>query len=509
MGAFPLIDPTNGNPLLKKYQDTGVIPEALKPVLGSVQQKLQALGSSVTPPAGATATLQPPQPAPPPLTAPRETPMLSAGGNPTPAKREYNRLTHVLTPEEKAAGLEHTKLDTGAPGWQQIHNPFLRNTVGVLDAIGSAVFPALTTGLPGTRLHHQLLVNEARGNVNEEQDVAKDEAQTHHFQAQAAEQESLPEFHNAQNDLRTAQNEINQRKQAETETSHRNTEDIRRARNEGQQTEKQQAQEINDRKAGYRRNAEGDLEAIPYGEMTLEHQVEYDLKSSQREVADATAALRMAQAAKIPKNEDLARQRLDIANRRLALSQATYNARYFGTGPDNKPLPGSMITDDDRSVGTANAQNVRPTGTERTRADLATSGREQLKDMQEIVKKHPEYFGPGAGRVTAFKNWIGSEDPEAKRFMTARNTLAEHGSGVFGARSEAAATANAIASGELKDNPAAILAALGQLDKAMGTIQSKGVVKTTGSNAAKEAQGNVVEYERDSSGKLVPKKAAK
>ncbi len=112
---------------------------------------------------------------------------LSAGGNPTPAKDRYNVLTHTPAPGE-----EHTKKDTGASGIGQIHNPFARIPLQILDAIGSTFFPALTEALPGTQYHHQQLVQSARAGVNEEQNVANEEskralelAQGHHAEAEA------------------------------------------------------------------------------------------------------------------------------------------------------------------------------------------------------------------------------------------------------------------------------------------------------------------------------------
>ncbi len=206
-GSPPFIDNANGNPLLEEYNRTGVVPAALAPVIESVRRKMQpqALGDNPGLPGTSQAprvspTLAPPGTPPPALTGdvPRGTSQpLSAGSpdasapmagpNPSPAKAEFNRLTHVLTPEEKAGGMAHTTADTGTAGENQIHNPWARNSLKVLDAIGSAFFPALTAGLPGTQLHHNLLVNQARGNVNEEQSVANDEAKRGHLEEETNE----------------------------------------------------------------------------------------------------------------------------------------------------------------------------------------------------------------------------------------------------------------------------------------------------------------------------------
>jgi hypothetical protein len=86
--------------------------------------------------------------------------------------------------------LQHTKADTGQSGIGQIHNPVARIPLQVLDAIGSTFLPALTMGLPGTQLHHQLLVNQARGDANQEQATQTAAAQREHLGAQTKEAEA-------------------------------------------------------------------------------------------------------------------------------------------------------------------------------------------------------------------------------------------------------------------------------------------------------------------------------
>jgi hypothetical protein len=78
--------------------------------------------------------------------------------------------------------------------------------------------------------------------------------------------------------------------------------------------------------------------------------------------------------------------------------------------------------------------NPQPTGTERTRGDLAQSGILQLNTMREIANRRRDMFGPGAGSLTQFQTWLGSEDPDAARYRAAQTFMAEHGSGVFGSR---------------------------------------------------------------------------
>jgi hypothetical protein len=149
--------------------------------------------------------------------------------------------------------------------------------------------------------------------------------------------------------------------------------------------------------------------------------------------------------------------------------------------------PQPPADDENKPVGTAFQQNVRPTGQERNKGDLASSAHEQLQDIKSIVQKRQDIFGPAAGRKTEFTVWLGSQDPDAQRFKAARTIAADHLAGVFGGRSEAALSALDSAIGHYKDNPDAILKGIDQLDKANTRFSKVGTPKTAGSNAAKDA----------------------
>ncbi len=423
----------------------------------------------------------PPSPAPALSAQPSKPPVPLATIKPDyqTAQKRFGELT---APSPTDTTLTHTKLNTGVPGVQQIHNKPGRILGTIADTIGTILAPRISAQIPGTTMHHQMLANQASGVLGEQRKEFEAQNKGNLEAAQATNQASMPEFHDAQNEIKqlTAENKA---------TADAANVAERGAYHEGQNAARQTAADASLRKAGYRQGETGEIEAIPYEEMSPGEQANYDLHSAQTEMAHATAQLRLAQANGDTGQQELQRQRIALIGQRLNLMQHTsdrldrqFEFRSQGT-VGGVPQEGTMLSERGVPVGTANAANVRPTGTERTRADLAFSGVEQLSDMRSIVQKHPELFGPGAGRATAFQNWIGSEDPEAKRFLTARNTLADHATGVFGGRSEGAISANRIASGDLKDNPAAILAALGQMEKAMKQIQSRGIVRSVGGNA--------------------------
>jgi hypothetical protein len=181
---------------------------------------------------------------------------------------------------------------------------------------------------------------------------------------------------------------------------------------------------------------------------------------------------------------DTAKKNASISAGKLSQSQLTYDARYLGTGRDGQALAGTMITDDGAPVGSAFSSNVRPTGTERNKADMASSADTQIADMKAIIQRNPTMFGPGYGQSTEFKKWIGGQSPDAQRFMSARTIAADHLAGTFGGRSEAALAALDAAAGQFKDNPEAALAGLDQLGGANKSFMEAGAVRTTGSKAA-------------------------
>lgn len=164
---------------------------------------------------------------------------------------------------------------------------------------------------------------------------------------------------------------------------------------------------------------------------------------------------------------------------RLGLSTLTYDMRAYGTDGQGNALPGAVLGDDDTPVGTGFQNNVKPTGTERNKGDMAQSAHEQLGTLQSIVKQRPDIFGPAAGRKTDFNVWLGSQDPDAQRFRAARTIAGDHLAGTFGGRSEYALKEIDDAIGQFKDNPAAVSAGLDQLDKANNVFLKRGTPRVS------------------------------
>jgi hypothetical protein len=121
-----------------------------------------------------------PQPTAPPVALSSQLP--SPGQAPkSPAQQELARIT---APPIQGGPDAHTNADTGRSGIGKIHNQWLRGLATVADVIASGVFPNFGTFIPGTSAHHNMLVNQARNNVNQEQKTATEEANRQHLGAE-------------------------------------------------------------------------------------------------------------------------------------------------------------------------------------------------------------------------------------------------------------------------------------------------------------------------------------
>lgn len=385
--------------------------------------------------------------------------------------------------QERLASLQQS-----GSGISQIHNPWARVPLQILDAVGSGLFPRIASGIPGTEAHHELLTHQAGTAVAQDQaaEKAQEEADTAvaeqgRLQALARDLDSRPEIKEAQNDLKAKDLEL------------------RRQHEEDERQRKSELAEQTLHQHGFKRDEKGNIIPLPYEEMTGPQRDIHDYKTSQEELNDARAELVKAQENHLPVAEKLAQLRIQnatashkVAAERLGLSEKQTEARLHGT-ENGAALPGAMIADDGRPVGTAFQGNVRPTGTQRNKGNLAESAAEQVADLQGIIAKRPDIFGPVAGRVTDFKVWLGSQDPDAQRFRAARTIAADHLAGVFGGRSEAALDALDSAIGRFKDNPEAVKAGLNQVLKGNSVFQKAGTVKTVGSAAEHKGASTAVD----------------
>lgn len=109
-----------------------------------------------------------------------------------------------------------------------------------------------------------------------------------------------------------------------------------------------------------------------------------------------------------------------------------------------------------------------PTGTEKTRQDFSASAQFIIPRMKEIIASHPEVFGPAMGRTTTLQAWVGSQSPDAQRFLTGATILGEHSAAVFGSRAQKVAEQIQRVATDPKINPEALVAGLDELNGIAG-----------------------------------------
>jgi len=397
------------------------------------------------------------------------------------------------------------------------HNKFLRGLGYAGDALLTTFAPRAAQVIPGTMLNKQLKLANAENAVTDEQNVLNDQSKRGLEQSQADENAARVPLIGAQTEEANARVPFIH---AQTVTEEGKPELQQQAADVRQQTADLAAQRQRETvqsallKAGYEMGPDGTPVAIPRERLPESERAKLDqldnlgaLRNAQAELAAANAELARAKAAGVPAQIEAtkikaanAERAHDIALANLGLHRQQFEFQSQGTVNDVAP-PGTLLTEDGRPVGTRNATNVRPTTQQRGRGDLGTSAQHQLEDMRAIVQQRPDIFGPAAGRKTDFSVWLGSEDPDAAKFRTARTILGDHEAGTFGGRSDQTVKDLQVAAGLFKTNPEAILASLGQLEKATKTFIKAGTVRTVGSDAnkpqgmirARDPQGNLHE----------------
>lgn len=103
-----------------------------------------------------------------------------------------------------------------------------------------------------------------------------------------------------------------------------------------------------------------------------------------------------------------------------------------------------------------------PTGMDKKNQMLAASALTQIDSMERVLAADPNLTGPGAGQLTKMQTWLGSNSEDSQQFLAAATFLSEHGVGVFGGRNIHSIEDLQNLMGSLKENPAALKAALEQ-----------------------------------------------
>jgi hypothetical protein len=413
---------------------------------------------------------------------------------PAPVQGHLTKLARPSPTDQflSAAQQEQHRLVSSGSGASQIHNPFLRGLATVGD-VASAFFPRISQTIPGTTMHHNLLVRQAGQNVNalEAQENEEQKRATEH--AQQLNEESLPQLHQTQAELAAE-------KLSNSQLHNTALEDIARTRNENTASHNEASEQGHQAalEAALREHGYGpDGRPLPYDQLSDQMKSIHDLKAIQEEVASATADLKKAQATNQPTLMKMAQQRIDnakanqsVALERLGLSEKQYEMRAHGT-ENNVPLPGSMTTEQGQPVGTALQGNVRPTGTQRDAAGRADT----MLDLDARIRKALQNpiitngTGPLAGRLSEAEGRLGTLPKDLSQL---RNDLVSYGAfqaGLHPVRGIGALQYFDKVMGGLGQNPDELIGKLDSNKITAESVKRVGSPRTAGSNAAPQAQG--------------------
>ena len=390
-------------------------------------------------------------------------PVLDAGSNTTqvkgPSQTDLDQAerSRVIN---SGSGISQIAKRIEGTGFGQNH-PILGKIAGIgaqglatLGDIGLATaLPSVELMTPGTEGHHQMVLNRATSNVN--QDLAEEEKK-----AQTANLDLQPQ-------LKLTQAALAQQKEDEKE-NHDSAGIAAKLR-----------------QLGY----DSDGTALPYEQLSVQQQAKHDLMQSQAELADATESLNEAKAKNLPEQMHQAQMRIDnamknrqVAQQRLGLDKQKFEFASQGTINGVAPA-GTMLDANGNPIGTMNAANVRPTAMERNKADLASSAVDRIGELRGVLERNADIFGPGPGRAMKIQQWLGSQSPDAQTFLSGATYLADHSAAVFGGRSKYV-TEQLQKLTDPKSNPEAMKAALDEAERAATGFVKAGTVNTAKKPAA-------------------------
>jgi hypothetical protein len=353
-------------------------------------------------------------------------------------------------------------------------HPFLGKVLGwgaqvpamLADTLAESASPIARMALsnvPGTFADHQHVLNQDTKALNTDQTAEKDAAQTANLR-------DMPELNQAKADL--AQSKLEQGQQKIDETTRQHDQQLR--------------------EHGFKLDETGQVVPLPYAEMSESQQAVQDLKGSQEELADATAALKKVQADPDSPQARMAQQRIEtarnnmmIASKRLGLSEDTFAARYHGTDSSGQPLPGALITDDGQPIGSSFSSNVRPTTTARDAAGRAQIGeniRQRILTQLQDPKVR-EKIGPILGRASNAQEAIGNLPPELSEFKNDLTSYAAFQAGMHPVRGIGALNYFDKVMGGLGQTPEQMMGKLQSNHNTAQDVIKIGQPRTVGSNA--------------------------
>lgn len=232
------------------------------------------------------------------------------------------------------------------------------------------------------------------------------------------------------------------------------------------------------RRQGLKLDASGKQVPLSRDEMSEAEQATLDLKQSQQDAAAARAEVDRAKNDPNSPAYKAAIGRLQVAQKnaataagRLGLAKDTFNANYFGTGPNGEALPGATVDDQGRPIGPRMANAAKVPADRLKRGDLASNAIQNLDDIVGLIHQNPDLFGSLSGRITTVREMMGSDDPSIRQIAIAAHNYALASAGVHGTRSQGAVekTENELLN-HWKDGDVAVLGGIAQAKKSLNNF---------------------------------------
>jgi hypothetical protein len=171
-----------------------------------------------------------------------------------------------------------------------------------------------------------------------------------------------------------------------------------------------------------------------------------------------------------------------------------------GTSKVVEAKPGSTLPKGAQTISEFGKSGT-PTADEQRRADLSENMNENLNQLEEIVKRRSDLFGPLAGRATTARSWIGTGDPDIAAIETIKHQIGMAQLGAHSMRSAQGVekAAEAILN-SFKNKPDAVLKSIEEARNSVKTFT--GDVQRKGGDAGPKDLGPANGKPEGSTGKL-------
>jgi hypothetical protein len=435
------------------------IAQATPPVFGFQQWASDPMNAHKVQPAmtGPDTPLQP--------NHPDQQPQQMASSAPPPMAPMASVAPPTMTGTNLATDqAELQRLKQNGAGLNQIHNPLLRGLAKAGDIVAPFILGGGAAAIPGTTLHNRYLQHEQQGRIENDQ-----AAQTSALQ-------------NAEGQANLNKTTLETQQMPEELAIKKQNASLKGLQAQG--TFAQHGLKVVD-------NGDGTTSVVPdeASPAYQKQQAMTDYLQSRQELAEAQKQLTDAKAKNQPILIQQAQRRLQISAQnaqtaigRLGLSEKQYAMHAYGTDGAGNALPGALLDENDTPIGTANAENVRPTAKQRDKIDLAGNAQENINAIKGVIAKRPDLFGPASGRGTDLEVWLGSQDPDAQTVRAAMEGGGLALAGIHGTRGEYAVKGIHDVLGNFRTNPQALNAGLDQLLKSSESFSKPKTLKTASGN---------------------------